>query len=198
MLEGRRPAELAGLRDAPIVGAVPGLYGGIAYDNSAYLAYSNRWSQASLWRAPFRRERLEADNLWHGYRAPRLVSYATYTPLLLDARELLPFAGTWGRVDDTYFLMLLRAIAAPVLFAHLPVALGHVDLAPRQRLAHAQQPLRDRLQCLTSPIASCAGAPTWRRAPAASVCWRSAPAARRWRPSPTRSWPGRCTRSAPG
>lgn len=142
MLEGRRPAELAGLRDAPIVGAVPGLYGGIAYDNSAYLAYSNRWSQASLWRAPFRRERLEGDNLWHGYRAPRLVSHATYTPLLLDARGLLPFAGTWGRVDDTYFLMLLRAIAAPVLFAHLPVALGHVDLAPRQRLAQAQQPLR--------------------------------------------------------
>jgi hypothetical protein len=142
MLEGRRPAELAGLRDAPIVGAVPGLYGGIAYDNSAYLAYSNRWSQASLWRAPFRPERLEADNLWHGYRAPRLVSFASYTPVLLDARELLPFAGTWGRVDDTYFLMLLRAIASPILFAHVPVALGHVDLAPRQRLAHAQEPLR--------------------------------------------------------
>lgn len=142
MLEGRRPAELAGLRDAAVVGAVPGLYGGIAYDNSAYLAYSNRWSQASLWREPFRRERLEGDNLWHGYRAPRLVSYATYTPLLLDARGLLPFAGTWGRVDDTYFLMLLRAIASPIVFAHLPVALGHVDLAPRRRLAHAQEPLQ--------------------------------------------------------
>jgi len=142
LLQGRRPAELAALRDSTVAAAVPGLYGGIAYDNSAYLAYSNRWSQASLWQDPFRRGRLEGDNLWHGYRAPRLVSYATYTPLLLDARELLPFAGTWGRVDDTYFLMLLRAIAGPLWFVHLPVALGHVDLAPRQRLAQALAPLR--------------------------------------------------------
>lgn len=140
-VEGRRPADLAALRTAPVVGAVPGLYGSIALDTSAYLVYSNRWSQASLWQAPFRRERLEAENLWHGYRAPRLVSYAAYTPLLLDARELLPFAGTWGRVDDTYFLMLLRAIAGPLWFAHLPVALGHHDVAPRRRLQRAMQAL---------------------------------------------------------
>jgi hypothetical protein len=128
-------------RDARVVGVTPGLYGGIAFGSSAYLVYSNPESQRSLWRAPYRHERLAGDNLWYGYEAPRLTSQGVYTPLLLDNRELLPFAGTWGRIDDTYFLMLLRAIAAPLAVAHLAVALGHIDLEPRLRLARAQEPL---------------------------------------------------------
>lgn len=136
------PTKLLHLReDAPVVGVVPGTYGSMAFNSSVYLLHSNPPTQASLFRAPYRHERLEADRLWYGYPHPRLISNAVYTPLLLDNRALLPFAGTWGRVDDTYFLRLLDAIASPVAFAHVPAMLGHADFAPRNRLARAAQPL---------------------------------------------------------
>jgi len=138
----RSPVELAHLRGgARVVGVVPGLYGGIAFNSSVYLLNSNPATQHSLFRAPYRHERLEADAIWHGYPQPRLTSHAVYTPLLLDDRELLPFAGTWGRVDDTYFLALLQAIAPDAAFAHVPAMLGHVDMAPRERLRRAIEPL---------------------------------------------------------
>jgi hypothetical protein len=141
-LRGRTAAEFLHVSaGAPVVGVVPGLYGGLALDTSAYALASNSYTMASLWRPPFAPRRLEADRVWHAYPHPRLASHATYTPLLLDARAPLPFAGTWGRVDDQYFLMLLRAIAGPVAFAHVPAMLGHLDLAPRQRAANARLPL---------------------------------------------------------
>ncbi|HET7842926.1 MAG TPA: hypothetical protein VFL14_02155, partial [Xanthomonadales bacterium] len=134
----RRPDELAHLRGGHrVAGVVPGLYGSIALDSSAYLLHSNPPTQASLFRTPYRHGRLAADAVHHGYPQPRLTSHAVYTPLLLDDRELLPFAGTWGRVDDTYFLALLKAIEPHVAFAHVPAMLGHSDVAPRRRLERA-------------------------------------------------------------
>ncbi len=141
-LRGRPAAEFDYVRaGARIIGVVPGLHGAIALDTSAYAVASNAYSMASLWRAPYREERLDADRVWHTYPHPRVTSHAVYTPLLLDAREPLPFAGTWGRVDDQYFLMLLRAIAAPIGFAHVPAMLGHSDFAPRDRRGNAQRAL---------------------------------------------------------
>jgi hypothetical protein len=158
-LPQRNPAELAHLRGGTrVVGVAPGLYGGIAFDSSVYLLAANPPTQASLFRAPFRHGRLEADAVWHGYPQPRLTRHAVYTPLLLDDRELLPFAGTWGRVDDTYFLALLQAIAPDVAFAHVPWMLGHVDLVPRPRLRRATQALLlDRNTCPAGSFAAAAG-----------------------------------------
>lgn len=142
VLRGRTVAEFLHVSGgARTVGVVPGLYGGLALDTSAYAIASNPYTMASLWRAPFAPARLDADRVWHLYPNPRLTTHAVYTPLLLDAREPLPFAGTWGRVDDQFFLSLLRAVAAPVAFAHVPAMLGHLDLAPRRRAANARLPL---------------------------------------------------------
>jgi hypothetical protein len=141
-LRGRPAREFEYLTSgARVVGVVPGLYGGLALDTSAYALASNSYSQASLWRAPWQPARLEADRVWHTCPNPRITSHAVYTPLLLDARDPMPFAGTWGRVDDQYFLMLLRAISAPLAFAHVPAMLGHVDLQPRRRAANARRAL---------------------------------------------------------
>jgi hypothetical protein len=141
-LRHREASELLFVHEnAPVLGVVPGLYGGIAFNSSAYLLYSNPASQASLWREPFRLARLQGDALWHGYPRARVASHAVYTPLLLDNRLLLPYAGTWGRVDDTYFLSMLRAIAGSIAFAHVPAMLGHMDLAPRTRLERTTEPL---------------------------------------------------------
>jgi hypothetical protein len=139
-LPQRRPDELLALHTrCRVIAAVPGLWGGIAFDSSVYLCYSNPDSQASLWRVPYRHQRLEADRVLHGYPRARLATHAVYTPLLLDTRELLPFAGTWGRVDDTLFLAALRGIAVDACFAHVPLLLGHRDIAPRARLARARE-----------------------------------------------------------
>jgi hypothetical protein len=141
-LRGRPAAEFAYVSaGARTVGVVPGLHGALALDTSAYAVASNAYTMASLWRAPYDPARLDADRVWHTYPHPRITSHAVYTPLLLDAREPLPFAGTWGRVDDQYFLMLLHAIAAPIAFAHVPAMLGHSDFAPRDRRGNAQRAL---------------------------------------------------------
>jgi hypothetical protein len=139
---GVAAASLMHLRhDARVVGAVPGIYGSLPFGSSAYLTCTDADSNANLWRKPFELERLQADRIVHGVRTPRLVPEAVYTPLLLDARELLPFAGTWGRVDDQYFLMLLKAIAGNIAFALVPALLGHADHAPRRRLERAREAL---------------------------------------------------------
>lgn len=137
LLAHRSPRELLpATRNDPVIAAVPGTYGTITLDSSVYLTYPAE-SIADLWRAPYRHERLRCDRVAQGYEAPRLTSFASYTPLLADARELLPFAGTWGRVDDTYFLMLLRAMAPRAAYVHAPVLLGHADYGTRDRLARA-------------------------------------------------------------
>ena len=135
----RSPRELAAIvRNARTIGAVPGTWGTITLDSSVYLSLPTE-SIAELFRAPYRHARLAADRVAQGYAAPRVTSFALYTPLLMDARAPLPFAGTWGRVDDTYFLMLLRAIAPDAAYLHVPAMLGHADYAVRDRLARSRE-----------------------------------------------------------
>ena len=134
----RSPSDLRPYRGERVVlGAIPGTYGTIPLDSSIYLAHLGPDSQADLFRTPYRPERLAADRVAQGYDAPRLISSPLYTPLLIDDRDLLPFAGTWGRVDDTYFLMLTMATVPDAAFLHVPLLLGHADYAPRDRLGRA-------------------------------------------------------------
>jgi hypothetical protein len=141
-LAGRSARELMHLRQGPRVhGVFGGVYGGIAFNSAWVLSASDNDSLARLLRAPFRADRLEGDRVWHGTVRPRLTSYAVYSPLMLDARELLPFTGTWGRVDDTYFLALLGALAPRACYEFAPVLLGHFPPGSRQRKANAERPL---------------------------------------------------------
>ncbi len=137
------PADaIAHLRpDARVLAAFTGVYGGLAFNSSAWLNVAPPDSMASLWRQPYRHERLEADRVWHGARAPRLLDHAVYAPLLIDARELLPFAGTWGLADDTYFLALLSGMVRHPLYAFVPPMLGHLPFEPRQRIRNSLEPL---------------------------------------------------------
>lgn len=159
LLAHRSPRELEACRaDRTVIAAVPGTYGTIPLDSSVFLTHLGAASQRDLWRAPYRPERLAAERVAQGYEAPRLTDFASYTPLLVDARALLPFAGTSGRVDDTYFLMLLRAIAPDASFLHVPMLLGHADYARRERAANALAPLKlDRNAFVASLFGQMAG-----------------------------------------
>jgi hypothetical protein len=79
--------------------------------------------------------------VWSGVRAPRLLSGLSATPFLLDNRELLPFAGSHGRVDDTFFLNLLTTIEPDAAFVMLPLLIGHFPDERRNRLANSRAPL---------------------------------------------------------
>ena len=85
-------------------------------------------------REPFELARLQGDRLWQGVTVPRLTSNAAYTPFLIDNRELVPFAPTAGRADDTAFLGVLSAIAPDSSFAMLPMLIGHAPVDHRDRL----------------------------------------------------------------
>ena len=126
---------------ARVLAAFTGIYGGLAFNSSAWLNVAQPSSMASLWREPYRHERLEADAVWHGARSPRLLDHAVYAPLLIDARELLPFAGTWALADDTYFLALLSGMVANPLYAFVPAMIGHLPFEPRNRLRNSLEPL---------------------------------------------------------
>jgi hypothetical protein len=141
-LHGRPVRETAHLRDAAQVrAAFTGIYGALAFDSSVYLNCGGPGSLSDLWREPWRAERLDADRIWHGVTAPRLLGHAVYTPILMDTRELVPFAGTWGKADDTYCMLLFGAIAPDSVFAYSPLLLGHYPLEARPRGARALQPL---------------------------------------------------------
>lgn len=161
---GRSAADIAGIAgDRTVIAATPGLYGALAYDSSAYLVCADPATRQDLWRPPYRPGRLDGDRIWHGYPRPRLTALANYTPLLLDARALLPFAGTWGRVDDTFFLMLLRAMVPQPVYAHVDVLLGHFDERPRGRRERARQgllldPNTVVAQLVAARMQSCSGA----------------------------------------
>jgi hypothetical protein len=77
----------------------------------------------------------------HGVDAPRIVDQAWYAPLLCDARELLPFAGTLALADDTFFLGLLAALVPRPLFTQVPLLLGHFPVEQRSRLQRSLEPL---------------------------------------------------------
>ncbi len=135
-------ATLAHLRpEARVVAAFAGVYGHLAFDSAVFLNLPDPRSLANLFRAPYRHERLRADRIWHGVREPRLVGAAGFTPLLVDARSLLPPTGTHAKADDTLFLNLLREIEPDELYAALPLAIGHWADASRDRLARSLEPL---------------------------------------------------------
>lgn len=142
LLDGQPADALAHCRGgAPVLAAFGGVYGGLAYNSTAWLNTGIPEDLAPLWQAPYRHARLEGDALMHGTLAPRLVDQAFYAPMLCDARELLPFAGTRGIADDTFFLGLLGAMVREPLFAYLPTLLGHFPVEGRSRLQRSLEPL---------------------------------------------------------
>lgn len=139
---GRSATELAHLSaGSRVIAAVPGVYGGMTFNSTAYLNIGERATLEDLWRPPFRLERLEGDDLYCGVMAPRISSVAVYTPLLIDARGALAFSSPLGRADDTLFLGLSAAIDPTARFAHMPVAIGHYPVENRGRMARSREPL---------------------------------------------------------
>ena len=124
-----------------VLGAGIGVYGTLGHDSAAYLALAGPKTMQDLWREPFRIERLEGESVWSGVRSPRLLSGLSATPFLLDNRELLPFAGSHGRVDDTFFLNLLTTIEPESAFVMLPLLIGHFPDEQRNRLANSRSAL---------------------------------------------------------
>jgi hypothetical protein len=159
-LRGRSSHELLPLiHHAPVLAAFGGNYGGFAYDSGIHLAYGSEDSMRDLWREPFDRNRLEGDHIWRGVADYRLLSRACYSPLLTDTRELMPFAGTWGRADDAYVLDVLAALVEWPLFLYTPHLVGHFPGEPRARLARAlEQPLIRDLNVFVASEVRAAGA----------------------------------------
>ncbi len=141
-LAGRTCEDLLTLRPGTrVIGAFSGIYGELAFDSSAYLNIGAPTRAPELIAEPFDLSRFEADRIWHGVRTPRLLTHAVYTPLLLDARDLLPFAGSWGKADDTLFLAMLAAMVPKPAFLYSPVLLGHHPPEPRKRLENSLGPV---------------------------------------------------------
>jgi hypothetical protein len=111
----------------------------LPYDSSVHLDMPNRTTLTSLLRAPFNPQRLQADNIWQGRRRPHFMATGVFTPLVLDARELLPPVATLGKADDSLFLALLSSIDPTALAMAVPASIGHFSHAPRDRLGRAEQ-----------------------------------------------------------
>lgn len=121
-----------------IVAAIGGVYGSHTFNSASHLSLTDRESLAHLLRPPFHMGRLDGEHLWQGMRRPRLSKSAVYTPMLLDARALLPFASTHDRAEDTGFLGLLSAIEPDAIYANVPLLMGHRQAEDRGRVAQAQ------------------------------------------------------------
>lgn len=142
LLVGRTHADLDVLRPGSrILAAFTGVYGELAFDSSVFLNIGAPQRAPELLAEPFDPSRFEADRIWHGIRRTRLLTHAVYTPLLLDARGLLPFAGSWGKADDTLFLSLLTAMVRRPAYLYSPALLGHHPPERRNRLANSLKPL---------------------------------------------------------
>jgi hypothetical protein len=124
---------------ARVAAVCGGVYGELPFDSSVYLSMPNRPTLGSLLRPPFNVARLQADNLWQGRRRPHFMATGVFTPLLLDARELLPPTGTLGKADDALFLALLSVADPQALALAQPASVGHYGAAPRDRRARAEQ-----------------------------------------------------------
>jgi hypothetical protein len=124
-----------------VLAASSGIYGGHVYNSSVFFSITDHASLKDLLRAPFRIDRLDGERIWQGVSAARMTSSAVYTPLLLDARELLPFAGSFGKADDTAFFGMLSAIEPNAAYAYLPMLVGHRPPEDRGRRARATQEL---------------------------------------------------------
>jgi hypothetical protein len=134
-IAGRTLEQLAPWHGRRRVAAViAGIHGGHVFNSSLYLNITDEHSLRNLLRPPFSLRRLQGDQLWQGVTAPRMVTSASYTPFMIDNRELVPFAPTHGHADDTAFLALLAAITPEACFALLPMLVGHAPVEPRDRL----------------------------------------------------------------
>ena len=122
-----------------IVAAVAGVYGSHTFNSASHLSLSDRETLADLLRPPFRMTRLDGECLWQGVRRPRLSKSAVYTPMLVDARDLLPFASTHDRAEDTGFLGMLSAIEPHAIYANVPLLMGHHQAEQRGRVAQARK-----------------------------------------------------------
>lgn len=114
--QGFNPASVAGCSAAAltclagpsrVVGVCVGVYGSLNFDSTVFFSGMGPSSMASLLRPPFDERRLNGDWLWNGRRHPHFLKTGGFTPLLLDARELLPPTGTYGKSDDGLFLSML-------------------------------------------------------------------------------------------
>lgn len=142
LLEGVRNDRVSFVRPTSrVVAAFTGMYGAFAWDTTVYFSAPEPASLADLLRTPYRHDRFNGDRVTYGAPNLRLVARASYTPLLLDARELLPFAATWGKSDDGFFLAALSAIEPDAIYAYLPALIGHWPEEPRDRLGASMQPL---------------------------------------------------------
>lgn len=137
---GRSNADLRVWRPQNrIVAAIAGVYGSHTYNSASHLSLTDRESLANLLRPPFAIARLDGEQLWQGVRRPRLSKAAVYTPMLLDGRDLMPFACTHDRAEDTGFLGLLSAIEPNAIYANVPLLMGHRQAEHRGRVALAQR-----------------------------------------------------------
>lgn len=126
------------LHGGPVLAAFGGNYGGLTRDSTIDLAWAGDATLADLWRSPGDpARRLEGDRTSFGVERLRITSFAWYSPLLTDCRQLVPFIGTWARGDDTYFLATLSAIVADPAYAYSPALTGHFPPEQRGRLDNA-------------------------------------------------------------
>jgi hypothetical protein len=149
-----------GPRRASVVGV--GVHGALNEDSGVHVLAGDPGSRASLTRPPFDPRRLRFESVWRGVPAPRLMAVGVFTPLLVDARTLRPPTLPHGKADDSLFLALLPAIDPGAGYLAMPASIGHVDAAPRDRLARTVEPDReDPCAWLASVVAhSIASLPT--------------------------------------
>ncbi len=124
-----------------LIAASTGIYGGHVYNSAAYFSVTDAASRDNLLRPPFQIGRLDGNCLWQGVTAARLTRYAAYSPMLLDARELLPFTTALGKGDDTAFFGMLTGMEPTAAFAMLPLLMGHFPVEDRRRRERALQEL---------------------------------------------------------
>ncbi len=140
------------IHGGPVLAAYGGNYGGLTRDSTIDLAWSDEATLADLWRPPGDLvRRLDGDRTSFGVERLRLTSFAWYSPLMTDCRELVPFIGTWARGDDTYFLAALSAIVSAPVYAYTPALTGHFPPEQRGRLDNACE--RPALRDLNANIA---------------------------------------------
>lgn len=130
-----------GPRRASVVGV--GVHGVLNEDTVVHVLAGDPASRAALVRAPFEAQRLRGESVWRGVLAPRLMAVGVFTPLLIDARSLRPPTLPHGKADDSLFLALLPALDPGAGYLGLPASIGHVDAAPRNRVARTREPDRE-------------------------------------------------------
>lgn len=136
-----------------VVGVCVGVYGSLNFDSTVFFSGMGPSSMASLLRPPFDERRLNGDWLWNGRRHPHFLKTGGFTPLLLDARELLPPTGTYGKSDDGLFLSMLSICDPRSLVMSLPEAIGHFPPSGRDRRGAAERPPAEDLSAFCGSTA---------------------------------------------